>query len=120
MSNQIENNRTDRWIEQSLQLEPGFSLPDNFADNVTARFVRQMALKNYLREFMIYLSAGIGLSGVAVAMFFFLMSDIWAKLAKWAGANIIELVGLALLLIFILFADRVMLRYFYIKTKSSQ
>lgn len=119
MSNQIENKWSDRLVEQSLQSEPGFSLPENFADSVTAKFVRQMALKNYFREFLIYLSAGIGLSGVAVAMFFFLMSDIWAKLIKWAGANVIDLAGMALLLIFILFADRVMLRYFYIKTKSS-
>jgi hypothetical protein len=117
MSNQIENNRTDRWIEQSLQSEPGFSLPDNFADRVTDRFERHVALQNYFREFLIYLFAGIGLAGAAIAMFFFLMSDIWAKLARWAGANILELAGLALLLIFILFADRVMLRYLYIKTK---
>jgi hypothetical protein len=117
MSNQIENNRTDRFVEQILRSEPEFSLSDNFADKMSIKFERHVSLQNYLREFLIYLFAGIGLAGAAIAMFFFLMSDIWAKLVKWAGANLVELAGIALLLIFILFADRVMIRYFYLKTK---
>jgi hypothetical protein len=117
MSNQIENNRTDRFVEQILRSEPEYRLSENFADMMSIKFERHVSLQNYLREFLIYLIAGIGLTAVVVAMFVVLMSDIWAKLLKWAGANLIELSGMALLLIFILFADRVMLRYFYMKTK---
>jgi hypothetical protein len=103
-------------VDETLKTSPDFYLPEDFAQKMALRFEKMQAIRVYFREFLIYVAAGIGMLAITAAMFFFLMSETWDKLLKWAGSNIIEMVGFAVVLIFILFADRVLLRFFYLKT----
>ena len=99
-------------VDQALTQEPVYSLPDNFADILAEKAGRSFAWEQYLREFLIYLAviAGAMLIVAAMALIWF-QSD----LKNWFDfliSNIRAVAGINILVIFILFADRVLLRYF--------
>jgi hypothetical protein len=106
-------------VDEVLKTEPGYLLPGDFAEKATAAFEKRLAWQLYFREFLIYVVAGIGILGSTVAMFILLMSETWVKLVKWVESNIPGMIGIAVILVFILFADRVLLRYFFLKAKRS-
>jgi|WetSurMetagenome_2_1015567.scaffolds.fasta_scaffold86822_2 hypothetical protein len=111
--------KTKQLVDEILKTEPDYLLPEDFAEKMATRFEKSVAWKLYFNEFLIYLTVGVGIIGTTVAMFIFLMSKTWAELVKWLGSNIPGLIGIAIILIFILFTDRVLLRYFFLKTKQS-
>ena len=99
-------------VDQALTQEPVYSLPDNFADILAEKAGRSFAWEQYLREFLIYLAviAGAMLIVAAMALIWF-QSD----LKNWFDfliSNIRAVACINILVIFILFADRVLLRYF--------
>lgn len=103
---------TDKLIDEVLKAEPEFVLPASFADDLANKVGRKFAWRQYVREFLIYLGviAGIALVSLAMAFFWF-----HADLGKWTDflvSNIVLVVGINLLLVFVLFIDRVLLRYF--------
>ena len=102
----------DELVDQALTQEPVYLLPDNFADILAEKAGRSFAWEQYLREFLIYLAviAGAMLIVAAMALIWF-QSD----LKNWFDfliSNIRVVAGINILVIFILFADRVLLRYF--------
>ena len=102
----------DELVDQALTQEPVYLLPDNFADILAEKAGRSFAWEQYLREFLIYLAviAGAMLIVAAMALIWF-QSD----LKNWFDfliSNIRAVAGINILVIFILFADRVLLRYF--------
>ena len=107
---------TDKWINEALKAEPEFVLPAGFADDLAVKIGRKFAWQQYLREFLIYLGviAGIALVSVAIAFFWFN-----ADLKKWTDflvSNVVLVAGINLLFVFVLFIDRVLLRYFMFRT----
>lgn len=103
---------TEKLLKEALKTEPGFRLSDDFASQVAAKMERKFAWEQYFREFLIYLGAIIGLLAVPVAVQFIFFG---ANLQEWFRliVNNISLIGgIMFLVIFILFTDRVLLRYF--------
>lgn len=105
-------------LDEVLKAEPGFTLSENFADVVAAKAGRKFALMQYFYEFLIYLGSFAGIAVVTIAMSF-----IWygANLQNWLqflSGNISLVAGLSFLLVFILFADRVLLRYFFYRSSN--
>lgn len=103
---------TDKVLDEVLKTEPEFVLSDNFADMLAEKMERKFAWEQYFREFLIYLAAIIGLLVVPVAIQFIFFG---AQIKEWlqlATNNISLVVGVMFLLVFILFADRVLLRFF--------
>jgi hypothetical protein len=113
--NQYHNE--EQLISEVLKMDPGYELSEDFSEKLAQKFERQFALNTFFKEFLIYFGVGTGIIATAIAMVFFLMSDIWVKWANIITANSEVLIGIAFLLSFILFADQVLLRYFSYKLK---
>lgn len=103
---------TDDLIEQVLKQEPGFSLPDNFADVMAKKAGKRFAWEQYLREFLIYLAVIVGAMAVTVTMALIWFQNDWKNWLDFMASNIWIVSGINVLVVFILFVDRVLLRYF--------
>jgi hypothetical protein len=103
---------TEKLLDEVLKTDPQFELSDNFADLLAEKMDRKFAWKQYFREFLIYLGAITGLLVVPVIIQFVLFD---ANVNDWRQmmlGNYELFIGFSVLLIFILFTDRVLLRYF--------
>ncbi len=100
-------------MEQVLKTAPDFMLSAGFADNVVQKVKRQFAWEQYFKEFLIYLSAVAGLAVLSGGMAFLWLKSSWQEWLQFISGNVELVVGVNVLLIFILFADRVLLRYFF-------
>lgn len=107
---------TDKLLDEALKAEPQFTLSDNFADVLAEKMGRKFAWNTYFREFLIYLGAIIGLLAVPVAIQIVLFGANWQEWLQTFVANIPLVIGVIFLLVFVLFADRVLLRYFMHKS----
>lgn len=103
-------------LDEVLQSEPGFSLPDNFANEIVKKVERKFAWEQYIREFLIYFCVFIGMAGVLVAMKFIWFDADWKEWLGFVANNAGIVAGLVIIPTFILFVDRVVLRYFMFKT----
>lgn len=112
MSKQEQHFNMDNWVEKSLKSEPAFTLPDDFADKMALRIEKRLALNQYIKEFLIYAGVLAGLSVIAGLLGYFLIADTWARWISLLLPNIEIAAGIAVIVLFILFADRVLLRYF--------
>lgn len=99
-------------VLRALKQEPDFLLPDNFADILAEKAGRQFAWAQYLREFFIYLSVLVGTSVVVAIMSLVWFQNDWKNWLNFLVSNVWIVAGINILLIFILFIDRVLLRYF--------
>lgn len=109
---------TEKLLDEVLKTEPEFTLSDNFANMLVEKIERKFAWQQYLREFLIYLGAITGLLAVPVAIQFIFFD---ANLHEWfriLTSNISLVGGVLFLLVFILFTDRVLLRYFMHKSSA--
>ena len=107
---------TDNLLDEVLKIDPQFELSDKFADRLAEKMGRKFAWNQYLNEFLIYLAAIFGFVAVSVAIQF-----VWfaADLQRWVEfitQNITLILGINFLVVFVLFADRVLLRYFMHKS----
>lgn len=111
---------TDKLIDEALKTEPQFNLSDNFADMLAEKMSRKFAWQQYFTEFFIYLAAIVGLVAVSVAIQFVWFGAQWQDWLQFIAQNIFLIAGVNLLLVFILFADRVLLRYFMHRSSTHQ
>ncbi len=103
---------TENLLNEAFKTEPGFILPDNFANKMAEKMERKFAWNQYFKEFLIYFGAIVGLLAVPVGIRVVFFS---AELKKWSSIiaeNYVVTAGVCFLLIFVLFTDRVLLRYF--------
>ena len=103
---------TDELMQEVLKTDPGFTLSDNFADKIAEKAETRFAWQQYFKEFLIYVAVLLGIAGVVTGMSF-----IWFGLKldvaiSYLLSNISFITGILFLIVFILFADRVLLRYF--------
>ncbi len=105
----------DTFLDQVLKSEPKYSLSDNFADELAIKVSRKFAWEGYVKEFLVYLAVIIGILIVsAVIAFVWFATDI--KVWKdFLLSNISWVAGINILVLFVLFADRVVLRYLFYK-----
>ena len=120
MYNQEKYFDADKLLDDALKTEPHFVLSDNFADVIAEKMGRKFAWEQYFREFLIYLGAITGLLAVPVAIQFVLFGASWHEWLQIVVANFAMVIGIIFLLVFILFSDRVLLRYFMHQSSSGQ
>jgi len=106
------NTDAEHMVDELLKTSPGYQLPDGFAEKLMHKFEAYVAWKSNLKEFLIYFAVVVGIMAITGAMGFFLMAETWNKWIDLFFANIGTVIGLIVLLIFILFMDKVLLRYF--------
>lgn len=107
---------TDNLLDEVLKTDPQFDLSDNFADLLVEKMSRKFAWRQYFNEFLIYLAAIFGFVAVSVAIQFVFFG---AELQPWLqfiAQNVSLVLGINILVVFVLFADRVLLRYFMYKS----
>jgi len=100
-------------LEEVLKTSPEISLPGNFADKVALNATRRFAWQQYFREFLIYLGLVFGIAGLSGGMAFLWMKTSWQEWLYFFAGNAQLIIGINILLVFILFADKVLLRYFF-------
>lgn len=105
-----------RLVDEVLKKEPNFVLPDNFAESVVLKVDRKFTLEHYFKEFLIYLGVIVGIVVVSAAMAFIWYEANWQDWLNFLISNFSLLAGINILVVFILFADRVLLRYFFYKS----
>lgn len=100
-------------LDEVLKSRLEISLPENFADKVALKATQRFAWEQYFREFLIYLGVVVGIAGLTVGMAFFWLKASWQEWLQLFTGNTQLIIGINFLLVFILFADRVLLRYFF-------
>lgn len=103
---------TEKLVDEVLRTEPEFVLSANFADSLAEKVGRRFAWQQYIREFLVYLAVILGIVVASAAMAFFWFNADWKSWIDFLTSNVILVAGINLLLIFVLFTDRVLLRYF--------
>ena len=111
----ISDKEIDRLLDEALKSEPDFSLPSGFAEQLTVQLSTQSRWNQYMQEFLLYLSLFILLGGLAIATLFWMETSTWTQMLTFIKQQYSFIIGINILLIFILFADRVLLRYFNFK-----
>ncbi len=107
---------TDKLLDEVLKADPQFELSDKFADLLAEKMSRKFAWKQYFNEFLIYLAAIFGFVAVSVGIQFLFFGAEWKQWLQFVLQNITLILGVNILVVFILFADRVLLRYFMRKS----
>jgi len=115
MLNEEKYNSPDNWLDEALKTGPGFNLSPNFADRMAKQAVRQFAWDQYFKEFLIYLAALLGIVALSAGTSFIWLGANWKEWLQFISENFALVAGLNFLGIFILFADRVLLRYFFFR-----
>lgn len=105
-----------KLLDEVLKSDPGFTLPDDFADKIAAKAGRKFIWEQYIYEFLIYLGAFAGIAAVTIAMAFIWYGANWQEWVRFFTGNLSLVAGVSFLFVFILFADRVLLRYFFYRS----
>lgn len=119
----MRNERTffdaDELIDEVLKTEPGCILSDGFVDELAEKVERRFAWQQYLKEFLIYLGVIVGILMVSAGMALIWYDANWREWGQFMLNNAGILMGVNVLVVFILFADRVLLRYFLFKASTN-
>ncbi|NOR75586.1 MAG: hypothetical protein GQ525_10550 [Draconibacterium sp.] len=107
---------SDKLVDEVLNTDLQFSLPDNFADVLAEKISRKYVWQQYIQEFLIYLGVFAGMAVATGAMAFIWFGADWKVWLDFIVANAGLVAGLNILSVFVLFADRVLLRYFMFKS----
>lgn len=112
MLNEEKYFEADELLDEALKTDPQFILSDNFADVLAEKMGRRFAWEQYIKEFLIYLAAIVGLAGVTAGIQFVWFDASWKEWLQLIAGNVSLISGIIFLLVFVLFTDRVLLRYF--------
>lgn len=99
-------------LDEALKTEPNFLLSENFAEAMAGKMEQRFAWRQYIREFAVYLGAIVGIVSAWVALWLLWFGADWRVWLDFALSNAVLVAGTSFLLLFVLFADRVLLRYF--------
>lgn len=110
----------DLILEKTFRKDPEYFLSENFAQKVTQAVARREHWKSDLLEYF-YLSAVLFSLLLVVAGFFYLIEkDQVLKVISLVTENILPIILTGLILNFILFADRVLLRLLFSRWNKSK
>lgn len=116
-----ENNiQLDKLTDESLKTPPQFSLSNDFAGSVAFKAARRFMWEQYFGEFLVYFGVVFGILAITGGVAFFWLEASWAEWLNLITANVWLVGGISFTLLFILFADKVLLRYFYYRYSNNK
>jgi len=115
----MKNEELDYIIEESFRTEPGFRLPADFARRLTLSVSRREQWKTDLREYLYLTAVLISLLAVATVTYYLIDKDIVIRFFSFITQNAVTVVFIVLMLNFIWFADRVLLRLLFNRWKRA-
>ncbi len=107
---------TEKLLDEVLKADPQFELSDKFTDVLVGKMSRRFAWRQYFNEFLIYLAAIFGFVVVSVAIQFLFFGAEWKQWLEFITQNVSLVLGINIIVVFILFVDRVLLQYFMRKS----
>lgn len=109
----MNSENLDNIIEKSLRSEPKFTLSTDFASKVTLHVVRREQWKIDLREYLLFSGVIIGLITLVGGFYYFVDQSFMLKVFSYLKENWLSVATVALLLNFIFFTDKVLLRVLF-------
>ena len=109
----MNNESLDQILEKSLTSEPIFSLSQNFAARVTRAVVRHEQWRTDLREYFFYTAVVLVLISIVGGFYCFVDTKFMLNAISYLKDNWVSVAIVTLLLNFILFADKVLLRLLF-------
>ena len=103
----------DHIVDKALRKEPNFRLSDDFALKMTDVVIRREQWKTDFREYLLLSAVVIGLGLVVSGIFYFIDKEAILRFVNFLSNNMLLVIGGALILNFVLFADRVLLRLLF-------
>jgi len=100
---------SDDFLDQFLKADPGYSLPDDFAEKVAARAKKRMEVLQTIRDFLIYIGTFLVVSTALFGFAYFRQLELLTKLKSLGPTNLAWLAGIVVIGVFVLFIDKVIL-----------
>lgn len=116
MLNDNKHTAIDGLIEEVLTAEPKYTLNSGFANKLATKVGQKYTLEQHFKEFLIYIAALFGIATILVGMALIWYSTNIQKWLDYLLSNISVVAGINLLIIFVLFADKVILPYFFYRS----
>lgn len=105
-------------LEKSLSTEPGYRLAEDFAGRVTLTVIRRDHWKANLREYFQLTAAMLVLAAIVSGVYYVLDKELLIRTIHFLVSNLIPVVFLILVMNFVFFADRVLLRLLFSRRKT--
>ena len=115
----MRNDELTEIIERSLESEPNYQLPVDFARNVTISVIRREQWKTDLQEYLLLTSIMIGILAAVSASYYLLDKTLLLRTVTFFESNRIQIACVIFLMNFVLFADKVLLRLLFNRLKQS-
>ena len=115
----MKNEELDYIIEESFRTEPDFRLPADFARKLTLSVTHSEQWKTDVREYLYLTAVLISLLAVATVTYYLIDKDIVIRFFSFITQNAVTVVFIVLMLNFIWFADRVLLRLLFNRWKRA-
>ena len=109
----MKNEELDQVIDKSFRTEFDFQLPVDFAQKVTAQIVRREQWKTDLREYLYILGVLLSLLAIVMGFYYFVDKEFILQAFAFISGNLIPVISIVLILNFIFFADKVLLRLLF-------
>jgi hypothetical protein len=109
----MRNEELDQIIERTYKTEPDFQLPADFAQKITLSVVRHEQWKNDLHEYLFLIAFITGILSVVGGLYYFIDKELIIRFFTFISGNAIQVILVVFLLNFILFTDRVLLRFLF-------
>lgn len=116
---QIDDKIINQLINDSFASDNEFKLPDNFADKVTSAIQRREQLKSDLIEYLQLCLVIIALFLISTGFYYYIDKDQVINVLKIASNNISLIAMLTIIFNFIIFADKVLLRFLFSNYKRN-
>ena len=113
----MKNSELDKIIEESFGVEPDFHLQDDFAQKITTDLIRHSQWKADLYEYLYLTGFLLFLVSVVAVVYYIIDKNLLAQIFTFMSNNIMQVAFALFLLNFILFADRVLLRFLFNRRK---
>lgn len=106
----------EQMLDEVLKTEPDYLLPDNFAVDLAKIVDRKITWANYWNEFLVYMGTISGIAVIWVGVLFLQFEADWKQWLDFFTGHLTLILGSSFLAVFVLFTDRVLLRYFMNKS----
>jgi hypothetical protein len=111
----MNKDELDLILEKSFKKEPEFTLPADFAQKLTFSIVRKEQWKNDLNDYLVLIGVLVSLFAVVAGFYYFIDKSFVLEVFNLVSAHIIQVILVGFILNFILFTDRVLLRFLFNK-----
>jgi len=102
------NFENDRLLDKLLMEDPGYLLPEDFADHLVKKIRIQLSFKQYITEFLTILGAVIGIIVAFGGTCYFINEENFIEIKSILFNNYTLVI--AMFVLFIFFMDRVLLK----------